>query len=158
MIIVHDIGSIFLFAGGAFYFWAQTILSYHFHKAGLISKCMFIFRLLLTIVITLCGFTFFLAEIPAYRKFVASGTPRSIEQWRPEDAGYTLHVLSNVCEWVGASCFTIIISTFSSEFQKISLSVNCSLDGYEGLIGGSSAKYSTFGRINGEHNEEESDD
>ena len=150
--VVHDFGSILLFAGGAFYFWAQTILTYHFSKAGLNSTCMFVFRLAITVLMTICGIVFFVAEIPAYKQFLLSGTNRTIQQWRPEDGGYTLHVLSNVCEWVGASCFTIVISTFYGEFQKISLSVNCSLDGYQGL-----AKYSTFGRINGENGGDESD-
>ncbi|KAK3696701.1 hypothetical protein QZH41_013066 [Actinostola sp. cb2023] len=157
MMIVHDLGSVFLFAGGAFYFWSQTILTYHFANAGLISKCMFGFRLVLTIIISICGIVFFAAEIPAYKQFLASGSKHTIQQWTPEDGGYTLHVLSDACEWVGASLFTIVISTFYGEFQKISLSVNCSLEGYEGIVG-STAKYSTFGRINGENAEDELSD
>lgn len=148
MMVFHDIGSIFLFAGGTFYFWAQTILTYNFVKAGYNTMCMFGVRLFLTILTSICGLTFFLAEIPAYKEFIRSGTKNSIQKWQPEDAGYTLHVISNVCEWVGASCFAILVSTFFKEFQKISLSVNCSLDGYNDLSGG---KYSTFSRINGEN-------
>jgi hypothetical protein len=109
---------------------------------------MFGVRLLLTITTSICGLAFFLAEIPAYKQFIQSGSQHSIQQWRPEDDGYRLHVVSNVCEWVGASCFAIFISTFFKEFQKISLSVNCSLEGYSTL---SSDKFSTFGRINGEN-------
>ncbi|XP_031550368.1 DNA damage-regulated autophagy modulator protein 2-like [Actinia tenebrosa] len=147
MMVVHDIGSICLFSGGTFYFWAQTIITYNFAKAGYNTMCMFGVRLFLTILTSICGLTFFLAEIPAYKAFIRSGTKNSIQQWKPENAGYALHVLSNVCEWVGTSCFAILVSTFFKEFQKISLSVHCSLDGYSSL---SVEKYSTFGRINSE--------
>ncbi|EDO49700.1 predicted protein, partial [Nematostella vectensis] len=121
MMFFHDAGSILLFAAGSCYFWIHVVLTHHLVKIGYNSCCMFAIRFALTVLCSVCGLTFFLAEIYGYRAFLASGSTHTIQQWKPGDAGYELHVVSNVAEWVAGASFTIYISTFYSEFQRLSL-------------------------------------
>lgn len=125
MIYVHDAGAVLLFGSGALYCWVQCCLTYKLTQLGINSQFLFAVRFILTCVITAFGSIFFVAEIFAYEQF-RHQTAHVVANWQPSDPGYSVHVLSNVSEWIAALCFGLFGITFFEEFQKISLHVECS--------------------------------
>lgn len=123
--MVHDIAAVFLFVGGAIYCWIQSIMTYHLFKIELNSLYLLIIRLVCSSLLAIGVGVFFIAEVFAYNEFVESGTTHTVSQWQPEDGGYSLHVLSNMAEWLSVWCFGIFVLTYCKEFQKISIGIQC---------------------------------
>lgn len=119
MIYVHDAGAVLLFGSGALYCWVQCCLTYKLTQLGINSQFLFAVRFILTCVITAFGSIFFVAEIFAFEVF-RHQTAHVVANWQPSDPGYSVHVLSNVSEWIAALCFGLFGITFFEEFQKIS--------------------------------------
>lgn len=126
MIYVHDTGAVLLFGSGALYCWAQCYLTYKLTQQGLNSPFLFTIRFILTCVITVFGTIFFVAELFAYEEFRHQSL-HTVAKWEPSDPGYSVHVLSNVGEWIAGFCFGLFGITFFEEFQRISLHVECTL-------------------------------
>lgn len=126
MVYVHDFGAILLFGSGAIYCWVQTLMTYKASLLGLNSVFLFALRFILTCVLTVFGALFFVAEMFAFDDFRYQ-TQHTVAHWAPEDPGYGLHVLSNLSEWIAAVCFGLFGMSFFDEFQKISLSVECTV-------------------------------
>ena len=124
MIYVHDTGAVLLFAGGAVYCWIQTCLTYKLSQIGINTQFLFTIRFILSCIITVFGSLFFLAEIFAYEEF-RQQSEHVVANWQPSDPGYSVHVLSNISEWIAALCFGLFGMTFFEEFQKISFHVEC---------------------------------
>ena len=122
---MHDVGAVLLFVGGMFYCVIQTIITYSMFRIEHNSLCMFIARLACSFLLLIGVPTFLITSVFAYDEFARSGTPRSVAQWRPEDAGYSLHVLSNLAEWLCVWCFGIFVLSFCGEFQRVSFAVQC---------------------------------
>lgn len=125
MIYVHDAGAVLLFGSGALYCWVQSSLTYKLTQLGMSSPFLFTIRFILTCVITVFGTIFFVAELFAYEEFRHQSN-HVVANWEPSDPAYSIHVLSNVGEWIAALCFGLFGITFFEEFQKISLHVECS--------------------------------
>lgn len=125
MIYVHDTGAVLLFGSGALFCWVQTYLTYKLTQLAINSQFLFTIRFILTCVISVFGSIFFLAEIFAYEEF-RQQSAHVVANWQPSDPGYSVHVLSNIGEWIAALCFGMFGLTFFEEFQKISLLVECS--------------------------------
>ncbi|XP_032223251.2 DNA damage-regulated autophagy modulator protein 1 [Nematostella vectensis] len=125
MVYFHDAGAVLLFGFGAVYCWIQTLLTYRMSLNRLAPVPLFAVRLILTGILSVFGSIFFIAEIFAYDQFrMQSG--HTVAHWQPDDPGYSLHVLSNMGEWLAALCFGLFSMTFFDEFQRITLSVKCS--------------------------------
>lgn len=124
MIYVHDTGAVLLFAGGAVYCWIQTCLTYKLSQIGINTQFLFTIRFILSCIITVFGSLFFLAEIFAYEEF-RQQSEHVVANWQPSDPGYSVHVLSNISEWIAALCFGLFGMTFFEEFQKISFHIEC---------------------------------
>ena len=125
MIYVHDAGAVLLFGSGALYCWVQSSLTYKLTQHGINTPFLFTIRFLLTCVVTVFGIIFFVAELFAYEEF-RHQSRHVVANWQPSDPGYSVHVLSNVGEWIAAFCFGLFGITFFDEFQQISLLVECS--------------------------------
>lgn len=125
MIYVHDTGAVLLFGSGALYCWVQSSLTYKLTRHGVNTPFLFTIRFVLTCVITVFGLIFFVAELFAYEEFRHQSL-HLVANWQPSDPGYSVHVLSNISEWIAALCFGLFGITFFEEFQKISLHVECS--------------------------------
>lgn len=125
MIYVHDTGAVLLFGSGALFCWVQTYLTYKLTQLGINSQFLFTIRFILTCVISVFGSIFFVAEIFAYEEF-RQQSAHVVANWQPSDPGYSIHVLSNIGEWIAALCFGMFGLTFFEEFQKISFLVECS--------------------------------
>ena len=124
MIYVHDAGAVLLFGSGALYCWSQSFLTYKLTQLGINTPFLFTARFILTCVVTVFGIIFFVAELFAYEEFRHQSL-HTVAEWEPSDPGYSVHVLSNVGEWIAAFCFGLFGITFFEEFQKISLHVEC---------------------------------
>lgn len=124
MIYIHDTGAVLLFGSGALFCWVQTSLTYKLTQLGMNSQVLFSVRFILSCVVTVFGAIFFVAEIFAYNQF-SQQSAHVVANWQPSDPGYSVHVLSNVGEWIAALCFGMFGLTFFEEFQKISLHVEC---------------------------------
>jgi hypothetical protein len=126
MVYFHDTGAVLLFGFGAVYCWLQTILTYKMSLLGTNPVPIFAARLILTCIITVFGSIFFIAEVAAYGAF-RHQTEHTVAHWQPDDPGYSIHVLSNIGEWLSAFCFGLFSVTFFDEFQCVNLSLNCKL-------------------------------
>ena len=116
---LHDAGTALLFVSGALYFWFQTAISYHTAKVGLHSKCVFIFRLVVSCMVTCTGITYPFFNWFSYTKFTGS----SVEFWSADDGGFMLHVLNCAEEWIACLCLALYPASFYKEFQTFSVEI-----------------------------------
>lgn len=126
MVYFHDTGAVLLFGFGAVFCWLQTVLTYRMSLLGVNPVPLFAARLILTCIITVFGSIFFIAEVAAYDMF-RQQTEHTVAHWQPDDPGYSIHVLSNIGEWLSAFCFGLFSVTFFDEFQCVTLSLDCKL-------------------------------
>ena len=49
----------------------------------------------------------------------------SVANWKPEDSGYTLHVMSTAGEWIAMLGLAMYAASFYKEFQTFSVEVCC---------------------------------
>lgn len=126
MVYFHDTGAVLLFGFGAVYCWLQTILTYKMNLLDVNPVPLFAVRLILTCIITVFGSIFFIAEVAAYDAF-RKQNEHTVAHWQPDDPGYSVHVLSNIGEWLSAFCFGLFSVTFFDEFQCVTLTLDCKL-------------------------------
>ncbi|EDO49661.1 predicted protein, partial [Nematostella vectensis] len=120
MVYFHDAGAVLLFGSGAVYCWIQTVLTYRMSLNGLAPVPLFAVRLILTGILSVFGCSI-LSFVLSFQQ-----SEHTVAHWQPDDPGYSLHVLSNMGEWLAALCFGLFSMTFFDEFQLITLSVKCS--------------------------------
>ncbi|XP_078381442.1 DNA damage-regulated autophagy modulator protein 2-like [Oculina patagonica] len=132
---VHNAGTALLLVSGALYYWLQTLITYHTVKVGLNSKCMFIFRLAVSCVLTFTGVGYDFLKRYSYTKFSGSDSFIRLANWGPEDGGYAVHVVDSAGEWIACLSLAIYAMSFYQEFQTLSIEV-C----YE-LIGSKDGNY-----------------
>ena len=148
--IIHDVGAVLLFVSGTLYYWFQTFLTYELIATGKNSKAMFVIRLGLSFIITVCGAIFLIGSVFAYDLYCENqkDCKKVAALWRPEEPGYALHLLSNICEWLATLFFGLYSITFFGELQKITVNVSC----FETINGNkvSVASYTLFGNVVGD--------
>ena len=74
----------------------------------------------------LSGSFFLISSLFAYQEFKEGQGEHNMLEWKPGDSGYHLHVVSNVCEWIGASSFVLFILSYFNEFQEVEIVTKCS--------------------------------
>ena len=88
---------------------------------GLHSKWVFIFRLVVSCIITCSGIGY-----PFFKWFSKTRlqTGSSEAFWSPDDGGYALHFFSTIGEWVACLCLALFPSSFYEEFKTFSLEIH----------------------------------
>ena len=115
---IHDAGTALLLVSAVFYYWFQTIISYHAVKVSLNSKCMFVFRLAVSCTMTLTGIAY-----PFFKWYSDTKFSGDTAHWKPSDGGYALHVVNCAGEWVACLCLALYAASFYKEFQTFSIGV-----------------------------------
>ena len=108
--IVHVIGAGLLFTSGAAYCWTQTAATYQLTKFNSDGKPIFIARMVISSILTLCTLLFLLCGGLAYHNSIRESS---------------LQVVGNLAEWLAAWCFGLFALSFFKEFQKLSLNIQC---------------------------------
>jgi len=124
-VIIHDIGAVLLFGGGAVYCWMQSIMTFRLQPYGVSTLTMTKLRFMLSGFLTFFGLVFFIAEIFAYQDFLKGNNGHTVATWSPGDKGYSVHVFSNVSEWIAGFCLFLFGLTYFEEFQAVNLKVYC---------------------------------
>ena len=71
------------------------------------------------------GSLFLMFSLISFAEFKDSHPSHTILRWNQNDGGYELHVFSNVCEWIGASCFLLFLVSYLKEFQEVQIVTKC---------------------------------
>ena len=111
---LHDAATALLFVSGIPYLWFQTAITFFTAKMGLHSKCVFIFRLVVSCTITCAGIGYPFFKWFSYTRLQ---TGSSVDFWSPGDGGYALHLLSTIGEWVACLCLALFPASFYEEFK-----------------------------------------
>ena len=122
---VHDIGAVLTFIAASCYCTTQSFMTWKLYCFSIDDRLSWIYRLIVTCIMFTAGSLFLLFSLFAYEEFEESNPDHSILQWNQKDGGYNLHVFSNVCEWIGASCFLLFLVSFFNEFQEINVVTKC---------------------------------
>ena len=127
MTVIHDSGTVTLFVSAGIYFWFQTVMTYKMWKLQLNSTVLFAIRIILASLYTVAFITFVAPDRIALKKRNQSsdGIKHSIGQWRPGDPGYAIRIVGDIAEWTTVFTLGAYFMTFFSEFQKITISVDC---------------------------------
>lgn len=115
---IHMIGAFSAFGFGLIYCASQTRLSYYMYpivKSGLLLARA---RLVLTIVLAITFVTSSIFGVISINFFHGTDTTN----WKPEDGGYTFHLISSICEWISAMAIDFYILSFAHEFKYMSIS------------------------------------
>lgn len=120
---VHVTGAFLVFGLGTVYAYIQTGLSYQMYpefngvkicRARLIVSSVALVGLIVTSVAAVIS-----------REQMLPGTDKL--HWKPEQPGFTAHVVSTIGEWVTAITFLFYFLSFAQEFRKLKLEVVPSL-------------------------------
>ena len=122
---VHDAGTALLVVSGVLYYWFQTIISYHTVTLGLITKCIFVFRLAVSCVLTLSGMLYPFFKWYSNTLFKGSHSPIKVANWKPKHGGYSIHVIDSAEEWIACLSLAIYAVSFFKEFEAFSVEVCC---------------------------------
>lgn len=118
---LHDAATALLFVSGIPYLWFQTAITFFTAKMGLHSKCVFIFRLVVSCTITCAGIGYPFFKWFSYTRLQ---TGSSVDFWSPGDGGYALHLFSTIGEWVACLCLALFPASFYEEFKTFSLEIH----------------------------------
>ena len=118
---VHVVGALLAFGFGAIYCWIQTFLSFKIYPMvnSLLTARI---RLILSMIMTMTFCTSCICGPMAMRYFHG----KDPTNWKPDDGGFQLHLVSTICEWISAMCLNFFILTYVRELQVIIRSLNCS--------------------------------
>lgn len=116
---VHLTGAALVFCVGVVYAIIQTALSYHM-EPDFNGKYICRVRLTLTILSTLVMvITFVSASISRYQK-----NPDTDKlHWKPDEPGFTTHIISTIGEWITALLFLFYFLTFVRDFMRLKIEV-----------------------------------
>ena len=117
----HNAATALLLVSGILYLWFQSAIGFFTAKMGLHSKWVFIFRLVVSCIITCSGIGY-----PFFKWFSKTRlqTGSSEAFWSPDDGGYALHFFSTIGEWVACLCLALFPSSFYEEFKTFSLEIH----------------------------------
>lgn len=118
VLVVHMIGAFMCFLSATIFFCMQTYISRKL-MSQMTSTTTFYIRVLIS---TLCIILSILTIVPgtvAMKEF--DGDFGDAIKWRPEDGGWTMHLISTISEWLLVICFCSFIASFSGEFKGVSL-------------------------------------
>lgn len=120
---VHVTGAFLVFGLGTVYAFIQTGLTYQMYpefnglkicRARLIISTLSLIGLIITTVSAVISRH---EKLPGTDKF----------HWKPDQPGFTAHVVSTIGEWVTAITFLFYFLTYAQEFRKLKLEVVPSL-------------------------------
>ncbi|XP_036369164.1 DNA damage-regulated autophagy modulator protein 1 isoform X1 [Octopus sinensis] len=117
VLVVHVIGAFMVFGIGSVYEIFQTIMSYMMYPMYN-GKKIIIIRMVLSIFSVFFFIMTFIGAGLAGKEY--KGNPLA---WRPEDEGFSYHILSTSCEWLLSVSFLAYFLTFIHDFQKIKINV-----------------------------------
>eukprot|EP00106_Octopus_bimaculoides_P020110 XP_014787552.1 PREDICTED: DNA damage-regulated autophagy modulator protein 2-like [Octopus bimaculoides] len=117
VLVVHIIGAFMVFGIGSVYEIFQTIMSYMMYPMYN-GKKIIIIRSVLSIFSVFFFIMTFLAAGLAGKEY--KGNPLA---WRPEDKGFSFHIVSTSSEWLLCVSFLAYFLTFINDFQKIKINV-----------------------------------
>ena len=117
----HNAATALLLVSGILYLWFQSAIGFFTAKMGLHSKWVFIFRLVVSCIITCSGIGY-----PFFKWFSKTRlqTGSSEAFWSPDDGGYALHLFSTIGEWVACLCLALFPASFYEEFKTFSLEIH----------------------------------
>ena len=115
----HNAATALLLVSGILYLWFQSAIGYFTAKMGLHSKWVFIFRLVVSCIITCAGIWY-----PFFKWFSKTRLGSSEAFWSPDDGGYALHLFSTIGEWVACLCLALFPASFYEEFKTFSLEIH----------------------------------
>lgn len=125
VISMHLFGAGLTFGMGALYILVQTGVSYHmqprFHGRDILWARTAVGVWTLASVITA-----FVSSVILYDDLPGVDVTHKLH-WRPEETGYTAHLVSAVAEWSLAFSFISFFLTYIRDFQKIELHVQALL-------------------------------
>ena len=110
-----------MFGGGVVYSWFQTYLSHRMLQCAMNTRKLCLCRLMLSIFGSIFFVSFLILFYYATRAWNDPKPPESYALWKPENPGYTLHVISSVAEWLCAICVLLMFLSFAGEFNKIKI-------------------------------------
>ncbi|XP_023022651.2 DNA damage-regulated autophagy modulator protein 2 isoform X2 [Leptinotarsa decemlineata] len=116
LFIVHWIGAVLVFGGGAIYICLQTII--YLKITPVIGQWRSTqLRVVLSVISTMSFVIFFVAAMVSYRQFQG----RDHLKWQQKDGGFEWHNISTLSEWICATSVMIFILLFTAEFKSIQI-------------------------------------
>ena len=88
------------------------VISFYMKRVGVISSCMYITRLIITILSSLS----FVLSLTMTRSANEKRSGINLH-WDSDDPGYKEHVIGNVFEWVMVFSFLLLFLTFTRELK-----------------------------------------
>ena len=117
--IVHIIGAITLFAFGNAYLWMQVVISFHMKRAGLISLCACLTRLVLAL---LTSISFVISTVAV--SYASTRWDGDYLHWKANNPGHTAHVVGDLSEWLMVFSFLIFTLSVTKELGKGQLQIS----------------------------------
>lgn len=119
MPIVHIIGAITLFAFGNAYLWMQVVISFHMRRAGQISLCACVIRLILAILTSIC---FIISTVAV--SYASTRWEGDHLHWKAKNPGYTAHVVGDISEWFVVFSLLMFTVSVTKELGKGRLQIS----------------------------------
>lgn len=116
---VHVTGAALVLGVGVIYAFVQTSLSYRMNPDYNGLKICRIRLAISCIALTAMIITFVSATVSRIQ--VHGHIDKT--KWKPEDGGFTAHIISTISEWVTAVTFLLFFFTFVRDFQKVKLGI-----------------------------------
>lgn len=107
-----------LFLFGNIYAWAQTAISFHMRRFGLVGSCLCSTRCTLSLVSTLSFVVTVTMTGYASKKWSGDNL-----HWNSKDPGYKEHVIADAFEWLMVFSFLLMFLTFTKEFCRSKLQI-----------------------------------
>ncbi|KAL3843026.1 hypothetical protein ACJMK2_020984 [Sinanodonta woodiana] len=124
---VHVTGAALVFGVGVLYEFVQTALSFHMCP-NFNGKLICRVRLAISIISFIAMIiAFSAAGVSHYENQSVAGNKTERLHWRPEDKGFTAHIISTVGEWFAAIAFLTFFFTYIRDFQKIDFELRSSM-------------------------------
>ncbi|KAL4224506.1 autophagy modulator [Mactra antiquata] len=116
---VHVTGAGLVFCVGVVYALIQTSLSYHMNPD---FNGLYVCRVRLTLTIT--SFIFMVTTVASAVVSRMQKDPNTDKlHWKPDEPGFTAHIVSTVGEWATALSFLFYFLTFVRDFMKLRIDV-----------------------------------
>ena len=121
MWVVHTIATCVFFVLGNVYAWIQVFVSCCMRRFGLVSTCMCVVRIVVSVVSSLSAVTSLILL-----NLTRRSTGNELD-WHSNDPNYTVHVIGNAFQWFVLLNFVIFILTFRKElhYNKLEIELVC---------------------------------